>query len=156
MQSSSTAATTGHAGQLESTSTILCRLIILRYSNSEALMIEQGGRHAIPSVDIPRWQRAAPHIVPAVLSRCNVLAICRFAVGVQNPEHECHYFVLDAVDSSQPATGGTVWVPVGNIAWADSESRIGQEAFYEALRQARSYDMAEPPVPFTKSRWFGE
>lgn len=112
------------------------------------------GRHRLLQLDIPRRQRAAPHLVSELRLKWNVEAICRFCVSGSDEESRC--FVLDALDPAGPVSGGLVWVEISGIRWAATEPPDAREHFHAALAQARSHEEDPLRGNFAGSGWFNE
>jgi hypothetical protein len=141
--------------QLDKAMTLCCP-IILRHDDSEVLLLERNGRFSLPRLEIPRWQRSAPHLILAVQRTLGVDIVCRFSFAIDHGDARLRYFVLDLLDSSLPGFDTTTWVAVDEIYWADSEPTTARELFYATLQQAKQYSLAEPPIPFARPEWFRE
>lgn len=153
MQTQKTVITTRNENHVDRAETLLCHLVLTRNHDRYVLLLKKGGGFSVPKLEIPRWQRVAPHLVTAVRRLWDVDAICRFGLPL---DPKSHFFVLDVFNPNDVAPIGTAWVPATDIDWTDSEPASVRESFYAAIQQASEYDTAEPQVPFTTSGWFDE
>lgn len=121
-----------------STETVVCYSITLRRNDSEVLLIEHDGRFSIPVIEIPRWQRVAPHLVEQVRKMWGLKAICRFSLTTENTSHRSRFVVLDALDVSGRAPDGTAWVAVDGIVWEHSEPSCTRDVFTGRFKKPES------------------
>lgn len=138
----------------QSAETVVCHPVILRHDDIEVLLVERDGRCSVPLIEVPRRQRVAPHVVSQLRMLWNLEAICRFSLFAEEASNGARFVVLDAVDSFAPAPEGTVWASVHDLTWESSEALATYEGLNRALRQAKEYRFARPPVPFTRPGWF--
>ncbi|HEU5409257.1 MAG TPA: phosphotransferase, partial [Nitrospira sp.] len=134
--------------------TVVCRPVILRHDDTEALFVVRDGKYSVPLIEVSRWQRIAPHLVSQLRTVWNLEAICRFSLAAEEADNGARFVVLDAIDSSAPAPGGTAWASVHDLMWERSEALAMHGGLNRALQQAKEYRFAEPPIPFTRPDWF--
>ena len=143
------------ADQLHDAMTLCCP-IILRLNDSEVLLLEHDGRFSLPNLEIPRWQRSAPHLIREVRRSLGVDVICRFSFGTDPYDAPLRYFVLDVLKLKPRVADNAAWVAIEEIRWTVLEPIAAREHFYAALQQAKQYSLAKPPSLFTKPQWFRE
>jgi len=147
------------SGKLATAKTNECetyRVIVLGQCGTEVLVVPEGDRFALPSVNIPRWQRVAENLTAAVKTDWGEEVVCLFepdasaltnATGIryQATEHWCA--------SGKPKTP-TQWVPLSALS---HDSLIGASD-YLAIQQSIALCSTErtetPPGPFTRLGWF--
>lgn len=130
--------------------TLLCHLLIVRHNDSEVLLHKNGEYHSLPRIEIPRWRRIAPYLVPAVTKQLGIEAVCRLSF-----EGAERYVLLDPLDESGVGASGLVWTSIHKIHWSESEIDLTRD-FHTALQRATFQSASDPPVPFSGPRWFEE
>ena len=141
------------------TETVSCTLVITRNGHSEILVIRDGPDVYLPSVDIPMWERAAPHLNSLVRKQWGVDAICLFNSQTDNIESDAsaaRYYVLEAIHTGPILKTGAAWVTTASIGSADARSIAGQARLQHAITQARAYDNGKLDGTFVRSGWLKE
>jgi Phosphotransferase enzyme family len=136
---------------------IPCRLIITRNAHSELLIVQDGDDFQLPMVDIPKWERAAPHLTSQVFNRWGVKAICLFSAQSERLEYRTHdmrCYVLEAVEGKQALTNGAIWIGAKEVA-ATSEFS-GDAVFQRTLAQAKSFNKGGSAETFVRSGWLDD
>src|SRR3954468_5040584 len=67
---------------------ISCPLVITRDHDAEILLDRRGGGMRLPRVEVPRWQRLAPHIRAIVRSEWGIEVVCRFVQSDRDDESD--------------------------------------------------------------------
>jgi hypothetical protein len=144
-------------GQTAGCEMAACRLVLTRNAHSELLLVENCSDFHLPAVEIPRWERAAPHLTSHVLSRWGVKAVVLFHVrseSVASDSGEVCYYVLGSIDANAPLIRGARWMPTGDLR----DKRVYQEdtVLRQALHQAETYDNSDRVATFVHSGWLDE
>lgn len=134
------------------------RVIILRRRGTEVLLVPDGDRFALPSVEIPRWQRVAENLTPAIKTDWGEAVVCLFdldasvatngkGIRYQAAEHWCA--------NGRPKIP-TRWVSVSAL----SQDSLIDPFDYSATRQsimACNAEMQDSSAgPFARLGWFKE
>lgn len=139
--------------------TIGCALIITRHAHSELLVVTNGEDFVLPRVEIPRWERAAPHLVSQVRKHWGIEAICLFSPQIHPQEAVSgpRYYALEAREGKLPLREGAAWIPAGeNACHKGLKSNREQAALLSALSQAAAYHRGDFSGNFVGSGWFQE
>jgi hypothetical protein len=134
------------------------RVIVLGESGTEVLVVPDDDRFALPSVNIPRWQRAAENLTAAIKTDWGERVVCLFepdasatmsATGIryQATEHWCV--------SGKPKMP-TQWVPFSALT---HDSLIGASdylAIQQSIAQCSAEGNESPSGPFARLGWFKE
>lgn len=134
------------------------RVVVLGQSGTEVLVVPDGDRFALPSVNIPRWQRVAENLTAAVRTDWGEEVVCLFepdasastdATGIRYQATE-HWRV-----SGNPKMP-TQWAPLSSLS---HDSLIGSSD-YLAIQQSIARCSAEgkesPAGPFARLGCFKE
>ena len=123
--------------------TVSCRLIVTRAGNSQVLVMRNGASVGLPSVEIPEWERAAPHLTGLIRENWGARTICLFRAGVEDIK-ECssqtRYYVLEALDTDWTPPREMAWHPAGEIDDEDFQRSPDFEVLTSVLAQAASYN----------------
>jgi hypothetical protein len=113
MAHSSAVRETDMADQLVAIELVSCHLIITRDAHSEILLLREGSSLCLPCIEIPMWERAAPHLFSTVRQLWGIDAICLFNADIGNNESnpsDVRCYVLEAVHPGSVPKAGGVWV----------------------------------------------
>jgi len=134
------------------------RVIVLGQNGTEVLVAPNGDRSALPSVNIPRWQRVAENLTAAIMTDWGEEVVCLFepdasastnATGIRYEATE-HWSV-----SGKPKMP-TQWVPVSALS---HDSLIGASdylAIQQSIAQCGAEGKRSPSGPFARLGWFKE
>ena len=130
---------------------------MLGRDGTELLLAPDGDRFALPSVEIPRWQRVAENLTAAVKTDWGEEVVCLFephalaANGIEVRYQATEHWVT----RSRPKVP-TQWAPLSGL----SEHSLIDRHDYLAIRQSIALCSAEgkesPTGPFTRVGWFKE
>jgi hypothetical protein len=159
MAHSSAVRETDMADQLVAIELVSCHLIITRDAHSEILLVQEGSSLRLPRVEIPMWERAAPHLISTVRELWGVDAICLFNADIGDNDSKptnVRCYVLEAMYLGAVPKGGGVWVSTEARDAAGLRSMGDFVRIQKALSQATAYDRKELVGPFAHSGWFKE
>jgi hypothetical protein len=97
--------------------TVSCALVITQRNHGEILVLGDKPPYRLPSVQIPRWERPAPHINEAVRRLWGIESICLFAAEATSDSGTAdrgRCFVLEARGSGACAGRRCFWMRVGD------------------------------------------
>jgi hypothetical protein len=134
------------------------RVIVLSRDGAKVLLVSDGERRMVPSVEIPRWQRVAEHLTAAVESNWGEEVVCLF-----EPETEpsadgtvTRYQAAEHLCTRSNPRMPTYWVPVSMLS-QDSLADVGD---YSAIKQVTAVCNREKGAasagPFSRLGWFSE
>jgi len=134
------------------------RVVVLGQSGTEVLVVPDGDRFALPSVNIPRWQRVIENLTAAVRTDWGEEVVCLFepdasammsATGIRYQATE-HWRV-----SGNPKMP-TQWAPLSAL----SHDLLIRSSDYLAIQQSIARCSAEgkksPAGPFARLGWYKE
>lgn len=132
------------------------RLLLLRSGGTELLLARSGKRFALPSIDVPRWERPAETLTAAVMNKLGISAYCLFCLNLppqpaaqQNPR--LLYQVMECRDDAATPKG-TLWLPA-RTAGANSFLFPGDR---EAVNEIVACNQRHGEGPFGKSGWLDD
>ena len=110
------------------------RVIVLGKSGTEVLVAPNGDRFALPSVNIPRWQRVAENLTAAVMTDWGEEVVCLFEPdALASANATCsHYQAAEHWRTSGRPKVPTQWVPISALS---HDSLIGASD-YLAIQQS--------------------
>jgi hypothetical protein len=134
------------------------RVVVLGQSGTEVLVVPDGDRFALPSVNIPHWQRVAENLTAAIKTDWGERVVCLFEpdasatmsatrIRYQATEHWCV--------SGKPKMP-TQWVPFSTLA---HDSLIGASdylAIQQSIAQCSAEGNESPSGPFARLGWLKE
>ena len=132
------------------------RVIVLGQNGTEVLVVPDGDRFALPSVNIPRRQRVAENLTAAVMTDWGEEVVCLFEPDASAPTNATgiRYQATEHWRASGKPKMPTQWVPFSALA---QDSSIGASD-YLAIQQSIALCMAEgkelPSGPFARLGWF--
>jgi len=134
------------------------RVIVLGQSGTEVLVAPNGDRFALPSVNIPCWQRVAENLTAAVNTEWGEEVICLIEpdVSASTNATQIRYQAAEHCSASGKPKMPTQWVPFSSLA---HDSLIGASD-YLAIQQSIALCSAEGKEstsgPFARLGWFKE
>jgi hypothetical protein len=131
-------------------------LIITRRNGSELLCLPDGPYHALPSVDIPRWQRVAEPIRNALKTHLNVDAYSLFTCPCEpaTSEKSCTLFqAMECVHPNEPLPPTASWAPFRSLTIASFRDGDHSRMISNALRTLSHHDDTRRAGPFAKPGW---
>lgn len=143
----------------KNTKTVWCSLILTRRANSQLLLLQDGPLFRLPRVEIPMWERAAPHLISYVYKQWGIEAICLFSPQIESLEvemSESRYYVLEAMTVEESLERGVGWMSAEDATWERLALVTESVAVRAAMSQAKAYDDGEIPGTFVRSGWFNE
>ncbi len=149
------------SGKLATTKQNECetyRVIVLGKNGTEVLLSPNGDRFALPSVNIPRWQRVAENLTAAVMTDWGEEVVCLFEpdASASTNATQIRYQATEHWSVSGKPKMPTQWVPVSALS---HDSLIGASD-YLAIQQSIALCSAKgkesPPRPFARLGWFKE
>lgn len=134
------------------------RVIVLGQSGTEVLVVPDGDRFALPSVNIPRWQRVADNLTAVVKTDWGEEVVCLFEpdASASMDATGIHYQAAEHWRVSGNPKMPTQWAPLSVLS---HDSPIGSSD-YLAIQQSIARCSAEgkesPAGPFARLGWFKE
>jgi hypothetical protein len=94
------------------------RVVVLGQSGTEVLVVPDGDRFALPSVNIPRWERVAENLTAAVKTDWGEEVVCLFEPDASAPTDatRIHYQAAEHWRVSGKPKMPTQWVPFSALA----------------------------------------
>ena len=132
------------------------RVVVLGQSGTEVLVVPDGDRFALPSVNIPCWQRVAENLTAAVKTDWGEEVVCLFEPDASAPTDatRIHYQAAEHWRVSGKPKMRTQWVPFSALA---HDSLIGASdylAIQQAVAQCSADGNESPSGPFARLGWF--
>jgi hypothetical protein len=134
-------------------------LIITRRNGSELLCLPDGPYHALPSVDIPLWERVAEPIRNILKTHLNLDAYSLFTCPREPPTDEISHTLFQAMECVHPdgpLPGTASWVPVRSLTIASFRDAEDSRRISNALRTLSGHDESRREGPFAKPGWLRE
>ncbi len=134
------------------------RVIVLSQDGKDILLVPNGDRFALPSVEIPRWQRVAENLTEAVKRGWGEEVVCLFEL---NDLPGTHHDGIQYQTTEHWRTVGvpkmpTGWVPVATLS-KDSLTDVSDHlAIQQSSAQCGADGKTSPVGPFTGLGWFEE
>jgi hypothetical protein len=133
------------------------RVIVLGKNGTEVLLAPNGDRFALPSVNIPRWQRVAENLTAAVKKEWGEEVVCLAEPDASASANTTgtHYQAAEHWRTNGRPKVPTQWVPISALS---HDSLIGASD-YLAIQQSIALCSAEgqsPSGPFARLGWFKE
>jgi hypothetical protein len=133
------------------------KVIIVRHSNSDVLLIYDGHNLTFPTVAIPKWKRFTPEIAECVLRQSGLRTISLFHSETQNTagEPDDQYVILEPRDLSSQPPAGFRWVLREGLRNSFSSEEEAQ-SLENALATADAYNSGRLHGPFARAGWFDD
>ena len=131
------------------------RVIVLSSDGKDILSVPDRDRFALPSVEIPRWQRVAENLTEAVRTDWGEEIVCLFEQAELPGTHSTgtHYHVAEHWRTVGVPKMPTKWVPVATL----SNHALSGASDYLAIQHSKDQSRADGSVgPFARPGWFQE
>jgi hypothetical protein len=133
------------------------RVIVLGKNGTEVLLAPNGDRFALPSVNIPRWQRVAENLTAAVKKEWGEEVVCLAEPDASASANATgtHYQAAEYWRTNGRPKVPTQWVPISAL----SHDSLISASDYLAIQQSIALCGAEgqsPSGPFARLGWFKE
>jgi len=128
------------------------RAIVLGRSGTEVLLVPNGERQILPSVEIPRWQRVAENLTMAVKSEWGEEVVGLFELPVKNDG--LRYLAAQQLCTRCESRMPTRWVPVSALGHNTLIDVHDMEAIEQALAICKGKIEETPAGPFARLGWF--
>jgi phosphotransferase family enzyme len=134
-------------------------LIITRRNGSELLCLPEGPYHALPTVDIPRWERVAEPIRNTLKTHLNLDAYSLFTCPREPATSETSrtlFQVMECVHPDGPLPRAASWAPCSSLAVASFRNTEDSRRISDALRTLSHHVESHNGDPFAKPGWLRE
>lgn len=134
------------------------RVIVLSPDGKDVLVVPHGDQFALPSVEIPRWQRVAENLSDAVKTGWGEEIVCLFELSELAGTHGTGIHCQAARHwgpAGVPKTP-TKWVPVAVLSKDSLISVTDHSAIQQSIAQGGADGKTSPAGPFTCLGWFDE
>jgi hypothetical protein len=134
------------------------RVVVLGQSGTDVLVVPDGDRFALPSVNIPRWQRVAENLTAAVKTDWGEEVVCLFepndlsgrdSVGI-------HYQAAEYLGACGIPKIPTRWVPVSTLSGGSLIALSDHVAIQRSIAECNADDHGPHAGPFSRLGWFKE
>ena len=134
------------------------RVIILSPDGNDILVVPDSDRFALPSVEIPRWQRVAENLAEAVKTGWGEEIVCLFELSELTGTHGTgiHYQVARYWSTAGVPRIPTKWVPVAALSKDLLTDVADHSAIQRSIVQCGARGKTSPTGPFTCLGWFDE
>jgi hypothetical protein len=131
---------------------------VLSPDGKNILLVPEGDRFALPSVEIPRWQRVAENLTQSVKSDWGEEIVCLFELndfpGTHGPG--VHYQIARHWGTVGVSKIPTKWVPVAALSKGSLTDVADHSAIQQSIAQCGAGWKASPTGPFTGLAWFDD
>ena len=109
------------------------RLIVLARHGAEVLLVRNGERFMLPSVEIPRWQRIAENLTAAFKTDWGAEVVCLFELPTESADHLgiTRYHAAEHLHTCSNPKMPTRWIPV-SVLYQES---FTEKCDYTAIKQ---------------------
>ena len=134
------------------------RVVVLGQNGTEVLVVPDGDRFALPSVNIPRWQRVAENLTAAVKADWGEEVVCLIEpnAAASADANGIHYQAAEHWRVSGNPKMPTQWAPLSAL----SHDSLIDSSDYLAIQQSTALCSAEgkgsSAGPFARLGWFKE
>jgi hypothetical protein len=134
------------------------RVIVLSPDGKDILVVPDGGRFALPSVEIPLWQRVAENLTESVKAGWGEEIVCLFELSELAGTHGTG---IQYQAARHWGTAGvpkilTKWVPVAALSKDSLTDVTDHSAIQQSIAQRSADGETSPGRPFTCLGWFDE
>jgi Phosphotransferase enzyme family len=148
----------GKLTTVEQTERETYRVVVLGQSGTEVLVVPDGDRFALPSVNIPRWQRVAENLTAAVKTDWGEEVVCLFEpdASASTDATGIHYQAAEHWRVSGNPKMPTRWVPPAALS---NNSLIGTSddlAIQQSIALCSAKGEESSTRPFARLGWFKE
>jgi hypothetical protein len=133
--------------------------MITRRNGSELLCLPDGPYQALPSVDIPRWERVAEQINNAVKAQLNVDTYSLFSCPCEpqtNATRSTLFQVMESIRPDGPVPPTAFWVPFSSLTVASFRDADDFRIICVALRSLSHCQESGSEGHFVKPGWLRE
>ena len=137
----------------------ICRMLIERRNGSEILLIATGHGLSLPAVEIPRWERVAPHVINALKEIWNVEAYCLFSPASGHSAGEttdCKYQLVETCQPDAMPPNGWCWIAIESLSENMFANLRDFLVVHSALDELAAYANGSIPGFFGKPQWLRE
>ena len=134
------------------------RVIVLSPDGKDILVVPDGGRFALPSVEIPLWQRVAENLTESVKAGWGEEIVCLFELSELAGTHGTgiHYQVARHWGTAGVPKIPTKWMPVAALSKDLLTDVTDHSAIQQSIAQCSADGETSPGGPFTCLGWFDE
>jgi len=134
------------------------RIIVLSPDGKNILVVPDGERFALPSVEIARWQRVAENLSEAVKCSWGEEIVCLFELSelAETPLTGIHYQAARHWGTAGVPRTPTRWVPVAALSKDLLTDVTDHSAIQQSIAQCVADGETSPTGPFTCLGWFDE
>ena len=134
------------------------RVIVLSPDGKDILVVPDGGRFALPSVEIPLWQRVAENLTESVKAGWGEEIVCLFELSELAGTHGTgiHYQVARHWGTAGVPQIPTKWMPVAALSKDLLTDVTDHSAIQQSIAQCSADGETSPGGPFTCLGWFDE
>jgi Phosphotransferase enzyme family len=134
------------------------RVVVLGQSGTEVLVVPDGDQFAVPSVNIPRWQRVAENITATVKTDWGEEVVCLFEPDdlPGTDSAGIHYQAAEYLCACGIPKLPTRWVPVSALSGGSLTGLSDHAAIQRSIAQCDADDQGSHAGPFSRLGWFRE
>jgi hypothetical protein len=134
------------------------RVIVLSPDGKDILVVPDGARFALPSVEIPLWQRVAENLTESVKAGWGDEIVCLFELSELAGTHGTgiHYQVARHWGTASVPQIPTKWMPVAALSKDLLTDVTDHSAIQQSIAQRSADGETSPGGPFTCLGWFDE
>ena len=131
------------------------RMIVLAPGGTESLIVRTDHGLALPTVQIPRFERIAKNLTAVLKNKWGQEAVCLFSpsVGVvHEPPTGANYQAMESLHKNPASEPRSLWTDIGSL----SERDFSDPEDYRKLQQSLVDCGRSAHGPFAKLGWFAE
>ncbi len=134
------------------------RVIVLSPDGKDSFVVLDGDRFALPSVEIPRWQRVAENLTQSVRSDWGEEIVCLFELSESAGTHGTgiHYQTARHWRTVDVPKMPIKWVPVAALSKESLTDATDHSAIQQSIVQYGAGGKTSRTDPFTCLGWFDE
>jgi hypothetical protein len=139
--------------------TVSCALVITREAHREVLVLGEDSEYRLPSIEIPRRERAAPHINDAVRRLWGIESVCLFAAPASpgsDSDGTRRCYVVEARRFDGAGAHDSSWVSVRDPGRCRRLRVEDADTLRSALAETAAFEAGEDGPHFVRSGWFEE
>jgi len=123
--------------------TVICKLVVMRAGKTQVLLMEDGAASRLPTFEIPKWERPAPHLTRWMKQNWGAQTVCLFQASPEESVHcsfETPCYVLEVVDSDWTPRAGMHWYPRVEVGPENLPQAMEYWLLESAVSQALAHD----------------
>jgi hypothetical protein len=128
------------------------RVILFPPRGVELLVLSEHGRHRLPALSIPSYQRIAEHLTASVHREYSQNAVSLFGFSASST----HYQVMESTEAFRCAIADTRWVPVSSLDESQFDDPADVTAIARAVAECKEYADGPNHGSFGQLGWFTE